>query len=71
MDEVRIVAWSWSKIKANNLNYTISQWCLNPKACLGIVKLFEFRIKIFDWSDKECVARFIVTVCNLPPAACA
>jgi len=42
VDEVRIVAWSWLKIKANNLNYTLSQWCLNPKACLGVVKLFEF-----------------------------
>lgn len=29
-------SWNWLSIKSNNLDYNISQWCLNPMACLSL-----------------------------------
>jgi len=44
VEEVKNLSRNLQKIKVNNLNYTISQWCLNPRACLDIV--YNFRSKI-------------------------
>jgi len=40
VEEVKNLSWNWLKIKANNLNYTISKPCLNLGTCLCIVYNF-------------------------------
>ncbi|KAK2440266.1 basic leucine zipper/W2 domain protein [Trifolium repens] len=36
-ESVKRLSWHWLRFKARSIVYDINQWCLNPRACLGIV----------------------------------
>jgi hypothetical protein len=37
LDSVKRLSWHWLRFKARSIVYDINHWCLNPRACLGIV----------------------------------
>jgi hypothetical protein len=37
LESVKRLSWHWLRFKARSIVYDINQWCLNPRACLGIV----------------------------------
>ncbi|GAU17618.1 hypothetical protein TSUD_254930 [Trifolium subterraneum] len=36
VEEANVTSWNLLNIKTNNLDYNVSQWSLNPRACLGL-----------------------------------
>ncbi|CAI8605074.1 unnamed protein product [Vicia faba] len=39
VEESKILAWRWLRLKANSIADDIVAWCKNPKACLGILEV--------------------------------
>jgi hypothetical protein len=39
LEFVKVTSWNWLRIKSSIINYSISSWCLNPRACLGSVEV--------------------------------
>ncbi|XP_058751352.1 uncharacterized protein LOC131624431 [Vicia villosa] len=37
VEEAKILAWRWLKLKSNSIADDIVAWCNNPKACIGIL----------------------------------
>ncbi|AES93901.1 hypothetical protein MTR_5g008770 [Medicago truncatula] len=43
VEDVKIVSWNWLRFKTKSLDYSMSHWCLNPRACLAFGAFYRRR----------------------------
>lgn len=59
VEDVKIVSWNWLRFKTKSLDYSMSHWCLNPRACLGDMKTWTFSIVVLVFLILVCMSRSI------------
>jgi hypothetical protein len=37
MEDVNVFFYNWMRFKAKTLDYNINQWCINLRACMGVM----------------------------------